>query len=81
MFPGVVSTLVGFPVVPEFVPVVLAAVIEYLSCFPFFCIVDQDGCCLVHSAGLAAIAIVLSIFLRGGDGKVGNLGVCSVREV
>ena len=39
-FPGVVSSLIAFPVNQEFVPVVLAALVEYLLCFPFFCIVD-----------------------------------------
>jgi len=39
-FPGVVSSLIAFSVDQEFVPVVLAAVVEYLLCFPFFCIVD-----------------------------------------
>jgi len=39
-FPGVVCSLIAFPVDQEFVPVVLAAVVEYLLCFPFFCIVD-----------------------------------------
>jgi len=39
-FSGVVSSLIAFPVNQEFVPIVLAAVVEYLLCFPFFCIVD-----------------------------------------
>jgi len=39
-FPGVVSSLIAFPVIQEFVPVVLAAVVEYLLFFPFFRIVD-----------------------------------------
>jgi len=39
-FPGVVSSLIAFLVYEEFVPVVLAAVVEYLLCFPFFRIVD-----------------------------------------
>jgi len=39
-FSGVVCSLIAFPVNQEFVPVVLAAVVEYLLCFPFFCIVD-----------------------------------------
>ena len=39
-FPGVVCSLIAFPVNQEFVPVVLAAVVEYLLSFPFFCIVD-----------------------------------------
>ena len=39
-FPGVVSSLIAFPVDQEFVPIVLAAVVEYLLCFPFFCLVD-----------------------------------------
>jgi len=37
---GVVCSLIAFPVDQEFVPVVLAAVVEYLVCLPFFCIVD-----------------------------------------
>ena len=40
MFPGVVCSLIAFPVNQEFVPVVLAAVIKYLFCFLFFRIVD-----------------------------------------
>jgi len=39
-FPGVISSLIAFPVDREFVPVVLAALVENLLCFPFFCIVD-----------------------------------------
>ena len=39
-FPGVVCSLIAFPVNHEFVPVVLAAVVEYLLCFSFFAIVD-----------------------------------------
>jgi len=39
-FSGVVCSLIAFPVNQEFVPVVLAAVVEYLLSFPFFCIVD-----------------------------------------
>ena len=39
-FSGVVSSLIAFPVDQEFVPVVLAAVVEYLLCFPFFSIVN-----------------------------------------
>jgi len=39
-FPGVVCSLLAFPVNQEFVPVVLAAVVEYQLSFPFFCIVD-----------------------------------------
>jgi len=39
-FPGVVSSLIAFPVNQEFMPFVLSAVVEYLLCFPFFCIVD-----------------------------------------
>jgi len=72
-FPGVIRTLIGFPVEKEFVPVVLAAVVEYLLCFPFPSIVDHDGCCLVHSAGLESIRIVLTVFLKGGDVEVGFL--------
>jgi len=59
-FPGVVCSLIAFPVNQEFVPIVLAAVVEYLLCFLFFCIVDKHGCWLVHSAGLECIRIVLS---------------------
>jgi len=39
-FPGVVCSLIAFLENQQFVPVVLAAVVEYLLCFPFFCIVD-----------------------------------------
>jgi len=39
-FPEVVSSLMAFPVSQEFMPVVLAAVVEYLLCLPFFCIID-----------------------------------------
>jgi len=39
-FPGVVCSLIAFPVNQEFVPVVLAAVVKYLLRFPFFWIVD-----------------------------------------
>jgi len=39
-FPGVICALRAFRVDHEFVPVVLAVVVEYLLCFPFFCIVD-----------------------------------------
>jgi len=39
-FPGVINSLIAFPVNQEFVTVVLAVVIEYLLGFPFFCIVD-----------------------------------------
>jgi len=38
-FPGVINSLIAFPVNQEFVHVVLAVVVEYLLCFPFFCIV------------------------------------------
>ena len=62
-------------------PVVLAAVIEYLLCFLFFCIVDEDRCWLVHSAGLESIGIVLSVFLKGGDMEVGFLAGHSGGEV
>jgi len=34
-FPGVISTLIAFPVDQEFVPVVLVAVVKYQLCFPF----------------------------------------------
>jgi len=39
-FSGVVSSLIVFPVNEEFVPIPQAAVVEYLLCFLFFCIVD-----------------------------------------
>jgi len=39
-FRGVVSSLVAFPADQEFVPVVLAVLVEYLLCFSFLCIVD-----------------------------------------
>jgi len=39
-FPGVICSLIAFPVNQEFVPVVLVAVVEYRLCFPFLCIVD-----------------------------------------
>jgi len=39
-FPAVVCSLIAFPVNQEFVSFVLAAVVEYLLCFPFFGIVD-----------------------------------------
>ena len=38
-FSGVVSSLIAFPVGQQFMPVVLAAVIEYLVSFPVFGIV------------------------------------------
>ena len=38
-FPRVISSLIAFPVNQEFAPVVLAAVVVYLLCFSFFCIV------------------------------------------
>jgi len=80
-FRGVVFSLIAFPVNQEFVPIVLAAVVEYLLCFPFFCIVDYDVCWLVLSAGLESIEIVLSVFLEGGDVEVGFLAGHSGREV
>ena len=80
-FPRVVSLLIPFPVDQEFVPVVLAAVVEYLLSFPFFCIVDYDGCWLGHSAGLESIGIVVSVFLKGGDVEVGFLAGHSGVEV
>jgi len=80
-FPGVICSLMAFPVNQEFKPVVLAAIVEYLLSFPFFCIVDQDGCWLVHSAGLESIGIVLSVFLKGADVEVGFLARDSGREV
>jgi len=61
--------------------VVLVAVIEYLLCFLFFCIVDQDGCWLIHSTGLESIGIVLSVFLKGGHVEVGFLAGHSGWEV
>ena len=39
-FPGVICSLIGFPVDEEVVPLVLVAVGEYLLCFPFFYIVN-----------------------------------------
>ena len=39
-FPGVVSSRIAFTVDQEFLPVIVPAVIEYLLCFPFVCIVD-----------------------------------------
>jgi len=39
-FPGVISSLLAFPVDQEFMLVVLAAVVNYVFCFPFFCIGD-----------------------------------------
>ena len=39
-FPGVVCSLIAFPVNQKFVPRVLVAVVEYLLCFLFLCIVD-----------------------------------------
>jgi len=39
-FSGVVCSLIVLPVNQEFVPVVLAAVVGYLLCFLFFCVVD-----------------------------------------
>jgi len=39
-FPGVACSLLAFPVDQEFVPVVLAALVESLLCLPFFYIVD-----------------------------------------
>ena len=41
-FPGVICSLIAFLVTQEFVPVVLAEVVEYQLCFPSpcFCIVD-----------------------------------------
>jgi len=62
-------------------PVVLAAVVEYLLCFLFFCIVDWDGCWLIHSVGLESIEVVLSVFFKGGDVEVGFLAGHSGREV
>jgi len=38
-FLGVICSFLAFPVDQEFVPGILPAVIEYLLCFPFFCIV------------------------------------------
>jgi len=80
-FPAVVSSLITFPVDQQFVPVALAAVIEYLLCFPFFGIVDQDGCWFVHSARLESIGIVLSVLFKGGNVEVGFLVNHSVRQV
>jgi len=40
MFAEVVSSLIPSPVDQAFVPVVLAVVVGYLLCFPYFCIVD-----------------------------------------
>jgi len=39
-FSGVVSSLIAFPVNQEFLPVLLAAVVECLLWFSFVCIVD-----------------------------------------
>jgi len=39
-FQGVVCWLIAFPVNQEVVAVVLAAVVEYLLCFPFLSIVN-----------------------------------------
>jgi len=40
--PRVVSFLIAFQVHQEFISLVLVSVIEYLLCFPFFCIIDND---------------------------------------
>ena len=72
-FPGVVCSFIAFPVDQEFRPVVLAAVIKYLLCFPFFCIVNKDGGGLVHSSGLEPVRVVLSVFLEGRNVKVALL--------
>jgi len=69
-FQEVDNSLIAFPANQEFVLVVQAALIEYLLCFPFFCIVDYHGCWFVHSAGLESIRIALSIFCLGGDVEV-----------
>ena len=68
--PGIVCLFIAFPVYQEFAPVVLTVVIEYLFCFPFFCIVNKDGGGFVHSPGLKPIGVILSVFFEGGDLEV-----------
>ena len=68
--PRVVSSLIALPVHQEFVPVVLVPVIEYLFCFPFFCIIDQDRGRFVHPSGSKPIGIIFIVCFEGGDVKV-----------
>jgi len=80
-FPGVVRSLIAFPVDQEFMPVVLAAAVMYLLCFPFLGIIDWDACALVYSAGLESIGIFRSLFLNGGNVEVRFLACQSRREM
>ena len=68
--PRVVGSLIALPVYQEFVFVILVSVIEYLLCFPFFCIIDKDRGGFVHPSGSKPIGVILIICFEGGDVKV-----------
>ena len=68
--PRVVGSLIALPVYQEFISVVLASVIEYLLCFPFFCMIDKDRGGFVHPSGFEPIAIILIVCFEGGDVKI-----------
>jgi len=55
-FPGVVSSLIVFPVDQEFVRVVLAAVVKYVRCFPFSALSIRMG---------AGLSILRDLYLSG----------------
>jgi len=55
----VVRSLIALPVNQEFVSAVLAPVIKYPFCFPFFCIIDKDRGGLVHPSGCKPSGIIL----------------------
>jgi len=69
-FPSVIGSLIALPVREDFVSVVLAPVIEYLLCFPFLCIVDNDRASFVHPPGCKPIRVILIVCFEGGDVKV-----------
>ena len=66
----VVSCLIAFPVQKGLVSVVLAPVIKYLLCFPFFCIIDINGAGFVYPSECKSIGVILIICFEGGDLKV-----------
>jgi len=68
--PRVIRSLIALPVYQEFVSVVLAPVIEYLLCFPFFCIIDKNRGGFVHPSGCNAIGIILIVCFEAGDVKI-----------
>ena len=68
--PRVAGSLIALPVHQEFVSVVLAPVIEYLFCLPFFCLIDKDRGGFVYPSGCNPIGIIFIVCFEGGDVKI-----------